>query len=196
MAAALDYDIPNRIIYVTKTPVSEVITLDVVTEVYSAVKADWKDNADLNKMKFCFDPSGGEVIKGTQYKSNYYFLVNNWRMRPYEGDHTCYLENGYIGVKGGGEPWVKTIGHHQILIRDVLPLDSITTQTGISGLTQEESDYLTLLAATHGHKKELDPDTNQMKVYNEAGDTVLYTFDVFDENGDPNVFRPFKVVPV
>jgi hypothetical protein len=143
MAAHLDYDKALRIMYITSAPVDGALALDVRRDIYSAVKLDWKNDAVLNGFKFPFRTSGGDtVIPGTQYIGNYVFLQYGWRMRPYEADHALYLVNGYLLVDGGGDPWLKTLGGYTCNVRDTVPADAIVLETGVSGLTSEESTAL------------------------------------------------------
>jgi post-segregation antitoxin (ccd killing protein) len=127
MATHLDYDVDNRVIYVTTAPVSGIQSLDVQIDIYSDMKEDWKTDSTLNKFKFPIRPTGGDtIIPGTKEKSPFYFTQFGWKFRPYEADHTLYLENGYLAVDGGGEPWLSTIGDYRVLIRDSIPADAFT----------------------------------------------------------------------
>jgi hypothetical protein len=143
MAAHLGYDTDKRIMYVTSAPSAGALALDVRRDIYSAVKLDWLQNATLNKFKFPFRTSGGDtVIPGQQYIGNYVFLRYGWQMRPYEQDHALYLVNGYLLVDGGGEPWLPTVGDYTVNVRDTVPADAIVLETGVSGLTTQESNAL------------------------------------------------------
>jgi len=128
VAVHLDYDTDKRIIYVTTAPTAGELILDVRKDIYSDMKEDWRTDATLNKMKFpLFQPVGGNQITGTKKISSYYFLKYEWRCRPYEEDHTLYLENGYLLVEGGGNPWIKTMGGYTVNIRDSIPADAFDT---------------------------------------------------------------------
>jgi hypothetical protein len=126
MAAHIDYDTDLRVIYVTTAPTGGVLTLDVQVDIFSDMKEDWKTDANLNKLKFPLsEPVGGNVIvPGSKNISPYYFLKYNWLMRPYDEDHTLYLENGYLLVDGGGDPWLKSLGGYTVNVRDSIPADA------------------------------------------------------------------------
>jgi hypothetical protein len=131
MAAKLDYDTDNRVIYVTEAPVLGEQTLNVKEDIYSDMKEDWKNNSTLNRFKFPLsEPVGGNTITGSKAISPYYFLKYGWRMRPYEGDHVLYLENGYLLVDGGGNPWNDTLGSYRVLVRDSVPADAYAVGSG------------------------------------------------------------------
>lgn len=139
MAAHLNYDTDKRIVYVTTAPTNGVLTLDVKVDIYSDMKEDWKNVAALNKLKFPLsDPVGGNLTKPPDTISPFYFFKYGWRMRPYEEDHTLYLENGYLLVDGGGDPWVATLGAYTVNIRDTVPADAFAIAGGGSGPTAQE----------------------------------------------------------
>lgn len=144
MATNISYDTDKRIIYVTTSPVNGELTLDVKVDIYSDMKEDWQSNDALNKLKFPLsEPVGGNLTKPPTRISPYYFLKYGWTMRPQESDHTLYLENGYLLVAGGGDPWVKTIGGYTVNIRDVVPTDSFTTPSEGGGtITEEDMDAI------------------------------------------------------
>jgi len=51
-------------------------------------------------------------------------------MRPYEADHVLYLENGYLLVEGGGNPWNDTLSAYRVLVRDSIPADAYAVGSG------------------------------------------------------------------
>lgn len=128
MAAHLDYDTDLRVVYVTTAPTDGIFTLDARQYVYSDMKKDWKETAALNRFKFPLsEPVGGNIIiPGEKYISPYYFLKYGWTMRPYEADHTLYIENAYLLLDGGGEPWNTTLGGYTVNVRDSIPADAFT----------------------------------------------------------------------
>ena len=132
MAVHIDYDTDARVIYVTTAPTAEQLTLDVQVDIFSDMKEDWQSDAALNKLKFPLSgPVGGNtIVPGSKLISPYYFLKYNWTMRPYEADHTLYLENGYLLVEGGGDPWKKTLGGYTVNVRDSIPADSYALDVG------------------------------------------------------------------
>jgi hypothetical protein len=147
MATHLDYDTDKRIIYVTTAPTGGTLTLDVRGDIYNDVKDDWRTVAALKQHYFpFFQPVGGDtIIPGSKYLGNYLFLKYGWRMRPYEESHTLYLTNGFLLVDGGGDPWLETLGGYTVNIRDAVPSDAFTLETGVSGLTSAESSQLLAL---------------------------------------------------
>jgi len=131
MAAHLDYDTDLRVVYVTTAPTDGVLTLDVQVDIYSDMKEDWKTNAALNKLKFpLLEPVGGNITKPPDKISPFYFFKYGWTIRPYEADHTLYLQNAYLLVDGGGDPWRTTLGAYTVNVRDTVPADAFAIAAG------------------------------------------------------------------
>lgn len=143
MATHIDYDLEARIIYVTTAPVAGRVTLNVQKDVFSAAKLDWKNLADSNQLIMPFKPNGGFIITPGKTLTPYYQLRTPWTMRPYEADHTLYLEKGVLIDEAGGDPWIPTLGTYTVNVRDAIPSDARTNEVGTSGLTPEESTKLT-----------------------------------------------------
>lgn len=131
MATHLSYDTDERIVTVITAPTSGTLSLDVKQNIYSDMKKDWKENATLNKFKFPLsEPVGGNITKPPDKISPFYFVKFGWTFRPYEGDHSLYLENGYLLVDGGGDPWIKTVGGYTVNVRDTVPADAFAIASG------------------------------------------------------------------
>ena len=119
-----------------------------VSELYS----DWKlwflqdDNA---KYQQCFRNVGGDPLDETTKIAPYYFLMNDWKIRPYE-ENSNLIVNGNLLSEDGSYPIVGTIGNYQINVRMVTSsISTITTvETNNSALTQEEHDKLLAIPET------------------------------------------------
>lgn len=114
--------------------------LDVSKDLYSAWK-DWASIGDNIKYPRAFRVVGGDPTVGGNSISGYFFLMNGWRVRPQEANHSLTVD-GILLVDGGGEPFVNTLGTYNVRINMVTPMQAETVETGISGLTTEESDKL------------------------------------------------------
>ena len=142
MAAHIDYDTDKRIIFVTTAPINETLALNGKIDIYSDMKEDWRTNPTLNRLKFPLsEPVGGNTIDPNTGKkiSPFYFLKFGWKMRPYEADHTLYIQDSYLLVNGGGDPWIRTLGGYTVNVRDSIPANSFTDTISVgSGLSPEE----------------------------------------------------------
>jgi hypothetical protein len=121
--------------------VNNVITLDTgvvtmsVRDVYSRW-VDWFISANGNQKYLpAFLTVGGDVIDDTSGTSIpiYGFLVNGWRVRPQEADHTLSVNDGILLVSGGGDPFLNTLGDHIVRINYQQPVQAITVNTAGGG---------------------------------------------------------------
>lgn len=93
-----------------------------VTDMYSRWK-DWVQINDNAKFLPAFRVVGGEPTIGSNRISPYYFLMNGWRLRPQEANHTLTID-GILIVDGGGDPYLSTIGTYNVRIKAVMPLQA------------------------------------------------------------------------
>lgn len=130
---AFTFDATNKLIVLSTGTVS----IDLAD-----LWSDWKDwlllgNAGVAR---ALDTVGGEPIDasaGTMVPL-FLFLLNGWKIRPYEGDHTLAVTGGTLVVSGGGDPFVSTIGDYTVRILYQQPVQAIGySTTGTSGPTAE-----------------------------------------------------------
>ena len=96
----------------------------------------WKDWLRLGNAGAAraLDTVGGEPIDaaaGTLVPL-YLFLLNGWKIRPYEGDHTLTVTGGTLVVSGGGDPFVSTLGAYTVRIRYQQPVQAFGYSTNAS----------------------------------------------------------------
>lgn len=121
--------------------VNKVITLNTgvvtmsVRDVYSRW-VDWFVGLEGNQ-KFlpAFLTVGGDVIDASAGTSIpiYGFLVNGWRIKPQEADHTLTVSDGILLVSGGGDPFLSTNGDYVVRINYQQPVQAITVNTAGGG---------------------------------------------------------------
>lgn len=105
----------------------------------------WKDWVQSTGSKFlqAFTSVGGDPIDETQgiYVTSYLFLANGWRIRPQEANHKLNVKNGVLLTLEGEDPFLATQGSYNVLVLYSQPVRSESTivETGVSGLTTEES---------------------------------------------------------
>lgn len=93
------YANPNtRTVYLDEPPVDGVVTLDVVTDIYSQLKDDWLASEVLFKLRFPFR-SFGDLAGVNRQIGPYVFFdnVSGWRLKPYDADYELYLAGNLIG---------------------------------------------------------------------------------------------------
>jgi hypothetical protein len=137
---AFTFDGVNKIISCT----SGTLSLDV-RDLYSR----WKDWAQLNpKYLQAFSVVGGQPVDESNgvYVSSYFFLENDWKVRPQEANHNLRVFNGILLSADGTSPFVQTLGSYNVMIVLSQPIKSETIATGGGGggdgLTTEEHDQL------------------------------------------------------
>lgn len=144
-------DGPNRLIIPIGPPVNGLIHMDVI-DIYSWWK-EWVQVGTNSQWAPAFRTVGGDPLTGSNSLTPYFFLINGWRIRPYEASHTFQLD-GAIVVEGGGYPVIQTIGAFNVPTQLVLPLqanDVASTATLTSlvepGITVEETLRILLAVA-------------------------------------------------
>jgi hypothetical protein len=143
MAEKVTFDGPNKLIIVNDSETD----LSAETDVYSAWKR-WLNEQDTFGLTSKYLPAlrtvGGDTITATESVSPYFFLLNGWVLRPYEGDHLLTVD-GNLFVDGGGNPFTPTVGAFNVTINLLTSSKSITTVINTSGgtlLTDQESTYI------------------------------------------------------
>ena len=117
------------------------IILDSTSVTASEIFSRWEDwvvLSDNAKYLPAFRHAGGDDLGGGLSIPNYMFLINSWRVRPMEANHTLDLV-GNLFVDGGGDPVVSTLGDFRVLVKNTVAVQAqgITT-SGSTGPTAAE----------------------------------------------------------
>jgi hypothetical protein len=114
---------------------TKVISLETATLDVAALWSDymdWLSVSDNSKYPSAMRSVGGDDIDtgaGTKVPA-YIYLINGWKIRPMESQHTLNVGNGILLVDGGGDPFVNTVGTFMIRINYSQPVQAITVSTG------------------------------------------------------------------
>lgn len=103
----------NKIISVADAPINGAINVDI-QELYSRW-VDWVLTADNSKYIQAMRVVGGDPLPGSKQLGLTYFLMNDWKIRPYEANHTFTL-NGNLYSEDGSSPFISTIGSFNVMI--------------------------------------------------------------------------------
>lgn len=111
---------PYKTIFITDTPVPDangdpVIEIDVAIDIYSDGKEDWLADANLRKHAFPVSAVGGNPLPGSRELGSTFFLSNDWKIAPYEGDHKLLI-NGNFYRNDGGSLYLNTVGAFTVQI--------------------------------------------------------------------------------
>lgn len=89
---------------------------------------DWFVTSDNSKYLPAFACVGGDDIDpsaGTKIPI-YAFLMNGWKIKPQEANHTLAVTDGILLVDGGGDPFVNTTGAYIVRINYQQPVQAIS----------------------------------------------------------------------
>lgn len=136
----MTFDGPNKLVILSSA------TLDL-----QVLWSNWKDwlLAGNAGYALALDTVGGEPIDpaaGTMIPL-YLFVLNGWKLRPMEADHTLNVTNGSLLVDGGGDPFVSTLGDYTVRIRYQQPVQAMGYSTG--GGSAIDYDQLASAIASH-----------------------------------------------
>lgn len=93
---------------------------------------NWLALSDNSKYPLAFSQVGGDTINpvaGTKIPL-YFFLLNGWKIRPKEGNHTLNVTNGILLTDDNTDPFVNTLGNFVVRINYQQPVQAITVSTG------------------------------------------------------------------
>jgi hypothetical protein len=102
---------------------------------------DWVALSDNSKYLPAFVTVGGDDIDpaaGTKIPI-YAFLLNGWRIKPQEADHTLTVTDGILLVAGGGDPFNNTTGDYVVRINYQQPVQAISfSAEGGAGISADD----------------------------------------------------------
>lgn len=106
----------------------------------------WKEWVLIGNEQFlpAFRSVGGDPTVAGQFISSYFFLLNGWKIKPYEGNHTLNI-NGNIFSEDGLSPFVNTTGNFNVsILVSTSSQATLVSSTGSTagGLTSDESTML------------------------------------------------------
>lgn len=136
MAAKMTYDTTNKLFILN----FGVIDFDVVVDLYSDGKEDWLSDTLLNKFKFPLLAIGGQAIGGGRTISPYITLINGWKIRPHEADHTLTVAGNLI-TDDASSPFTSVLGDYQVIIKSIVSSNSLTA----SGTALSSSDLASII---------------------------------------------------
>ena len=128
------FDGENRLILINDGETE----IDVKEDLYSAWKR-WATQSDHAKYLPAFRAVGGDPIDATNVITPQYFLLNGWKIRPYEGNHVLSIK-GIILSESGEDPLVPTLRPWNISVTNVVAVksESIVKEVPAAGPTAEE----------------------------------------------------------
>lgn len=121
-------------------PANKRIILDTESVTASQIWSRWIDwvvSSDNAKYLPALNQVGGDDLGGGLSIPIYIFLLNGWRVRPMESNHTLII-TGNLFVDGGGVPVVNTLGNFNVSTQYTVPVQAQTVSTGGSSVSAAE----------------------------------------------------------
>lgn len=118
-----------------------------VTDIWSRW-VDWLSINDNSKYLPMFNLVGGDSIDITAGTSIpfYAFLLNGWKIKPQENNHTLSVFGGVLLVSGGGDPFINTIGPFTVRVNYSQPVQAVTVSTSGGNVTLSQIESSLVLA--------------------------------------------------
>ena len=126
------FDGVNKLILVS----NGILELDVKQDLYSDWK-EWTQTLDNAKYEQAFTVIGGEPLPGNRFVGATFFLINGWKIRTWEGNHTLTV-NGNLFCEDGSPAFVPTIDGWTITVNSF----QSTLVDGVLGLTDAQDTQL------------------------------------------------------
>ncbi len=106
MATKLTYDFENRLLIISGT----ITEIDVQVDLYSDWKEDVINNVFNPGVFHPFRTTAGDPLGPGIKISPYFFLINGWKIRPSEEDHTLTIRGNLFTDPAGLDIVIPTLG--------------------------------------------------------------------------------------
>ncbi len=167
MAAKWTFDGPNKL-FIVKSGVTQ---LDVQVDLYSSWKQEVKLSDNL-KWAPAMRTIGGDPTTLALNAGDTYFMINGWRIRPQEANHTLNVDGNLFTDPPGFSTFVDTVGAFNVRVE--MFLSNI-----IDGLNFLR-DQIDLARKIMQNKFITDPTTGIATIHDDDG-TPLLTGDLFED---------------
>ncbi len=113
-----------------------------VQDIYSRYK-DWVLDDEGAKWANAMTPVGGQPIGGGSFIAPYIVLINNWKIKPFEGNHILTVVGNIIS-DDESNPFVDTGGDFNVTIKNIVSSNTIAVggdRYTLEQIAQEVWDY-------------------------------------------------------
>jgi hypothetical protein len=116
---------------IVNTGITELSAADIYSWWKQWVKTQEPDGDHNAEWLPAFRTIGGDPVGPGVDVSAYFFLINGWRIRPYEGQHQLVI-TGNLYVEGGiDNPFVPTVGNYNVLVTTQVSPQSQRVTAGV-----------------------------------------------------------------
>ena len=112
--------------------ISGTLELNVQTDLYSYWK-EWVKTNDNSKFLAAFRTTAGDSLGAGKIISPYFFIINNWVIRPADADHTLLIEGNLYADPVTNDIIVPSTGSYTVNAILQRAVDAITTTVSGSG---------------------------------------------------------------
>lgn len=137
MAQKLTYDTSLKLFILNPG----ITAINVVVDIYSDAKEDWRTDSLLNKFIFPVLAVGGQAIGGGQVISPYIILRNGWKIRPQEADHTLTVTGNLI-TDDESSPFADVLGDFQVIIKSIVTSNSLTSAESVVNISETDMNTI------------------------------------------------------
>lgn len=144
-------------------------------ELYSYWK-DWVILDDNLKYLQAISTIGGDPTVNGKYLGITYFLENNWKIRPYSGNHTLTVD-GNLYSRDGLSPFILAIGNYNVLIN--LTTSNIIDEVSTTGSTGLSSSDISLIVDSIKNNLQSNFDNIASDVKNILSDDLIKLLEIY-----------------
>jgi hypothetical protein len=169
------FDGANRLFIID----SGVTSLDVQIDLYSDWK-EWVSQGTNSRFAPMFRTVGGDPTSADQAVGRYFFLLNGWKIRPQEANHTMTIV-GNMRVDGGiGIPFVPTLGDFNIIITQEFSNQAVQVFSGSGGFSPTYQEMLSRInLVIRGKANFITPAEGARRIqFLDEDDNIIETHDI------------------
>ena len=173
--------------------------MDVLT-IYSAAM-DWADSLAGMPYDCPMGAVGKAPMGGGVYTDSVFILQNGWKIKLYNGNYHFIFKGTIITDDGTSRTVNPDSGN--VTIEFQVTSQGIVSIQG-SGVTQQDKDDISNLVWTNPtgsflnkvEKNRWKITGSQLLIYDDGGTSVIRTFNLYDESGNPSQTNVMERVPV
>lgn len=183
MGAKLYADTTTKTLIVTLAPDgNDEVNLNAQVDVWSDLIEDWETDVDLRKFTFPMVAIGGVTISAGKLGTTY-VLLDPWQIAPYEADHELVIDGNLFTESALTKLILPTVGAYTVIVSRNLSTLVEVVETGLTGLTTEESAQLQFMADVEGGRWKIDVAAKQMIYYKPDNITEVMRVNMLDSDG-------------
>lgn len=142
---------------------------------------DWEDSEVGMAMPDTHSRNAPVTLSGATYAQTFE-VINGYTVTFESGSYR-------VRVSGGNHNIADVMTANSVSIEIGNSAGLIVVETGVSGLTPEESETLVLALKLLRNKQITDPVTGKLTVYDDDGTTVLLQADLFEDSAGAQAYR-------